>query len=245
MHFAIVDDEPGILKQVPALIRQFSPNVKIEADVFSSASAFLNAYAAQKYDALFLDIDLPDMDGFALAAHLRRQGDLIPIVYITARDDLMIQAFRYKALGFVRKQFLEGELPYALSTIMSELHKKDDMDDRIEITETRSEGGHTYRLCINSIMYIQNFRHNVTIHMCDGSAITVRSSLSYFSEHACFRYFAAISAGIIVNLALVELTKDAVCFSSGELLHISRRRISSVRAAYQEYIKEAMIRSQS
>lgn len=161
------------------------------------------------------------------------------------RSWTMNQAFRYKALGFVRKQFLEGELPYALSTIMSELHKKDDMDDRIEITETRSEGGHTYRLCVNSIMYIQNFRHNVTIHMCDGSAITVRSSLSYFSEHACFRYFAAISAGIIVNLALVELTRDAVCFSSGELLHISRRRISSVRAAYQEYIKEAMIRSQS
>ena len=139
MRLAVVDDEPGILKQIPVLIRQFSPDIKIETDTFSSSSEFLSAYTSQKYDALFLDIDMPDMNGFALAEHLRHQSDLVPIVYITARDDLMIQAFRYKALGFVRKQFIESELPYAISTIMNEIHKDDDM---IEVTETRSEGGH-------------------------------------------------------------------------------------------------------
>ena len=127
MRFAVVDDEPGILKQIPVLIRQFSPDIKIETDTFSSSSEFLSAYTNPKYDALFLDIDMPDMNGFALAEHLRHQSDLVPIVYITARDDLMIQAFRYKALGFVRKQFIDIELPYALSTIINEIHKDDDM----------------------------------------------------------------------------------------------------------------------
>lgn len=135
MRFAVVDDEPGILKQIPVLIRQFSPDIIIEADTFSNSSDFLNTYTNQNYDALFLDIDMPDINGFALAEHLRNQNDLIPIVYITAKDDLIIQAFRYKALGFVRKQFIEKELPYALSTIMNEIHKDDDM---IEVTETRS-----------------------------------------------------------------------------------------------------------
>lgn len=203
MRFAVVDDEPGILKQIPVLIRQFSPDIIIEADTFSNSSDFLNTYTNQNYDALFLDIDMPDINGFALAEHLRNQNDLIPIVYITAKDDLIIQAFRYKALGFVRKQFIEKELPYALSTIMNEIHKDDDM---IEVTETRSEGGHTYQLSINNIMYVQSFRHNVTIHMSDGNKITVRSSLSYFSEHKGFKHFIAISTGIIVNLSLVELT---------------------------------------
>ena len=238
MRFAVVDDEPGILKQIPVLIRQFSPDIKIETDTFSSSSEFLSAYTGQKYYALFLDIDMPDMNGFALAEHLRHQSDLVPIVYITARDDLMIQAFRYKALGFVRKQFIDIELPYALSTIMNEIHKDDDM---IEVTETRSEGGHTYRLCINDIMYIQSFRHNVTIHLSEGREITIRSSLSYFSEHEGFRHFVAISTGIIVNLSLVELTEDAVCFSNGEMLYISRRKIPSVRTAYLKYIGKVLI----
>lgn len=238
MRFAVVDDEPGILKQIPELIRQFSPNKKIEIDAFSSSSEFLSAYANQKYDALFLDIDMPDMNGFVLAEHLRHLGDLIPIVYITARDDLMIQAFRYKALGFVRKQFIESELPYALSTIINEIRKDDDM---IEVTETRAKGGHTYRLNVSMIMYIQSFRHNVAIHMSNGNEITVRSSLSYFSEHEGFRHFIAISTGIIVNLSLVELTEDAVCFSNGEILYISRRKIPSVRTAYLNYIRKVLI----
>ena len=121
---------------------------------------------------------------------------------------------------------------------MNEIHKDDDM---IEVTETRSEGGHTYQLSINNIMYVQSFRHNVTIHMSDGNKITVRSSLSYFSEHKGFRHFIAISTGIIVNLSLVELTKNAVCFSNGEMLYISRRKISSVRTAYLNYIKKVLI----
>ena len=238
MRFAVVDDELGILEQIPALIRRFSPNKRIEIDTFASSSDFLSVYPNQKYDALFLDIDMPDMDGFALAEHVRHQNDLVPIVYITARDDLMTQAFRYKASGFVRKQFIQDELPYALSTILNEIHQDDDM---IEVTETRSEGGHTYRLSINSITYIQSFRHNVTIHMSDGTEITVRSSLSYFSEHEGFRHFAAISAGIIVNLSLVELTEDAVCFSNGEMLYISRRKIPSVRTAYLNNIKKVLL----
>lgn len=238
MRFAVVDDEPGILKQIPMLIGQFSPNIKIDTDTFSSSSKFLSEYTKSKYDALFLDIDMPDMSGFSLAEHLRHAGDLVPIVYITARDDLIIQAFRYKALGFVRKQFVESELPYALSTIMNEIHKD---DDKIEVTETRSQGGRTYNISVNEIMYIENDRHNVTIHMTDKRNITVRSSLSYFTEHDSFKQFAAISSGIIVNLSLIELTEEAVRFSNGEILYISRRKIPSVRAAYLNYIKKVLI----
>lgn len=238
MHFAVVDDELGILKQIPILIRQFSSNIKIEVDTFSCSSDFLNEYAKKKYDVLFLDIDMPDMNGFALAEFLRHRNDLTPIVYITARDDLMIQAFRYKTLGFVRKQFIESELPYALSTIMNEIHKGNDI---IEVTETRSQGGRTYNISVNDIMYIENDHHNVKICMTDKRKIIVRSSLSYFAEHENFQHFIAISTGIIVNLSLIELAEDSVCLPNGEILYISRRKIPSVRAAYLNNMKKVLI----
>ena len=47
MRLAVVDDEPGILKQIPVLIRQFSHDIIIDADTFSSSSDFLNAYTDQ------------------------------------------------------------------------------------------------------------------------------------------------------------------------------------------------------
>ena len=238
MRFAIVDDEPGVLKQIPVLIRRILPDQHIEADTFESSSDFLGKYTQKKYDALFLDIDMPDMNGFDLAEHLRKKNDLVPIVYITARDDLMFQAFRYKALGFVRKQFIENELPYALSTIISELYVE---DDTIEVTEIRSQGGHVHQISVKEIMYLESEHHNVDIHLTDGKIITVRSAISYFSEHEKFQHFIAISNGILVNLSLIELTEDAVCFQNGEKLFITRRKIASVRAAYLNNMGKVLI----
>jgi DNA-binding LytR/AlgR family response regulator len=236
--FAVVDDEPGVLKQIPVLIRRILSDQHIETDIFENSSDFLGIYSHKKYDALFLDIDMPDMNGFDLVDHLRKKNDLVPVVYITARDDLMFQAFRYKVLGFVRKQFIENELPYALSTIISVLRTEDDM---IEVTEIRSKGGHMHQLSVKEIMYLKNDRHNVDIHLTDGKIITVRSSISYFTEHEKFQHFIAISNGILVNLSLIELTEDAVCFPNGEKLFIARRKLASVRIAYLNNMEKVLI----
>lgn len=239
MRFAVVDDEPGILKQIPALIKQFiSSDVSIETDCFQNPTEFLETYSERKFDALFLDIDMPTMNGFELAEHLRNQKDDVPIVYITARDDLIIHAFRYKALGFVRKQYIDNELPFAVSTIMTEIRKSNCM---IEVTETRSAGGRSHTISIQQIMYIESIRHNVTIYLTDGRQLAIRSSLTYYTEHEDFEQFVPINSGTIVNLALIELTKDKVRFQNGIELFISRRKIQSVREAYLNYMKKVLI----
>lgn len=237
MKFAIVDDEPVILKQIAELIQNILSNKNIIIDTYTNSYDFLNNYTNQ-YSALFLDIDMPNMNGFALTEQLRNHDDLVPIVYITAREDLIIQAFRYKTLGFVRKQFIENELPYAISTIMKELHIS---DESIEITELRSQGGHTYRIFIREIIYMENDRHNVIIHMADGRKIAIRSSLSYFTEQDLFKEFVEISKGIIVNLSLVEMVEDTICLPDGERLYISRRKIPFIRSAYLKSIKKVLI----
>lgn len=239
MRFAVVDDEPGILKQIPALIKQFiSSDVSIETDCFQNPTEFLETYSERKFDALFLDIDMPTMNGFELAEHLRNQKDDVPIVYITVRDDLIIHAFRYKALGFVRKQYIDNELPFAVSTIMTEIRKSNCM---IEVTETRSAGGRSHTISIQQIMYIESIRHNVTIYLTDGRQLAIRSSLTYYTEHEDFEQFVPINSGTIVNLALIELTKDKVRFQNGIELFISRRKIQSVREAYLNYMKKVLI----
>lgn len=238
MHFALVDDEPEILKEISDFIKQCLADDSIEIDCFFNAYDFLTSYALKKYDALFLDIDMPDINGFELAENLRYNNDNVPIIYITAREDLIIQAFRYKALGFVRKQFIENELPFALDSIYSEVRKK---TDKIEVTETRTNGGRSHILEINQIMFIESIRNNVRICLLGNKEVVVRSSLKYFSEHKGFEHFTAINSGTLVNLSLIELTKDKVRFSDGTELFISRRKLNDVREAYLNNIKKVLI----
>ena len=238
MHFAIVDDEDAVLCQIPAMICRLSKHTQIQCDCFSDAQSFLLKYASQKYDALFLDIDMPGINGFDLTQHLRDCGDLIPIVYITGRDDLIIHAFRYKALGFVRKQLLEKELSYALSTVFSELQKEEKL---ITVKTILSEGGGSETIRISEIAYLESSRHNISIHLLSNKVLTTRNLLSTYSEAPEFEHFVLISAGILVNLAHITLKADRIRFRNGEELLISRRRIKAVREAYLEFRKKVLI----
>jgi len=102
MRFAIVDDDKNMTFHITEILKKLLSNKKVEADVFTESSAFLNNYSKKKYSAFFLDIDMPEPNGFKLAEILRDNKSNIPIIYVTGRDELVINAFRYKPLGFVR-----------------------------------------------------------------------------------------------------------------------------------------------
>lgn len=238
MHFAIVDDEEAVQRQITAMIGKLSKHTQIQCDCFSDAQSFLLKYASQNYDALFLDIDMPEITGFDLTQHLRDCGDSIPIVYITGRDDLITHAFRYKALGFVRKQSLEIELSYALSTVLSELQKDDNL---ITVKKIISEGGGTETIRISEITYMEASRHNIIIHLLGDKKIIIRNLLSVYSDAPEFEHFVLISAGILVNLAHITLKTDKIVFRNGEELLISRRRIKAVREAYLVFRRKVLI----
>ena len=140
MRFAVVDDMEEVLKTIHNLIIQYTNDYEINVDCYASAGAFLDNYSTRNYDELFLDIDMPDISGFKIAEILHEHGYNIPIVYITGRDDLITNAFRYKPIGFVRKQHLETELEFAIDTIKSELNMA---TVYISVKEPRTFGGKT------------------------------------------------------------------------------------------------------
>ena len=125
IRIAIVDDEPVAIETIAVTFKQIQNdlNVTFQIDKFTSGKELLDALHVTAYDALFLDIDMPQDSGFAISAFLRENSNNIPIVYITNRDDLTQQAFQYKVLGFVRKNHLTDELPFAVECVLQEIRK--------------------------------------------------------------------------------------------------------------------------
>lgn len=238
MRFAVIDDDEAMLHSIPEHIRKSINNERLEIDCFLSSQAYLKHDPKIFYDALFLDIDMPEMNGFELAAFLRDNGENIPIVYITGRDDLIINAFRYKPIGFVRKLHFDTEMEFAISTIISELQI-----DRpaITMTEPKSYGGKTHIVYVADITYIENIKHYLSIHFISGRTITVRENISYYANHKDFKNFVYINAGTLVNLAHITVVNDTVIFKDKTILYISRRRVRSVLQAYLKYVRKVLI----
>jgi FixJ family two-component response regulator len=113
---SVVDDDESVRESLPDLLRQLG----FAAQAFSSAEAFLASEAVSETRCLILDITMPGMSGPDLQQELTRRRREIPIVFITAHEDVTIRP-RLLARGAVEclfKPFSETALLDALNAAL-------------------------------------------------------------------------------------------------------------------------------
>jgi FixJ family two-component response regulator len=113
---SVVDDDESIRESLPDLIKEFG----YAARAFSSAEEFLSSGAVDETSCLILDIAMPGMSGPELHQELKRRGEKIPIIFITAQKDERIRArvLEQGAAGFLLKPFGDAALLAAIKTAL-------------------------------------------------------------------------------------------------------------------------------
>jgi two-component system LytT family response regulator len=110
LRILVVDDEPVARKTIRLLARR-DPEVVVVAECGNGADA-IDAVHAYKPDLLFLDVQMPRMDGFDVVEIL---GDEAPvIVFVTAYDQYAIRAFEVHAVDYLLKPFTDERFERAL-----------------------------------------------------------------------------------------------------------------------------------
>ena len=101
LRVLLVEDDATVAEVIVALLRARGHHVVHAAHGLSA----LTEAAMAKYDLAMLDLDLPGMDGFALARHLRAQRFAAPLLAVTARADAEAEPHAREAGfdGFVRQ----------------------------------------------------------------------------------------------------------------------------------------------
>src|SRR6185436_16629875 len=86
---SVVDDDESVRESLPDLLREFG----FVARGFASAEEFLTSDCVDQTKCLILDIAMPVMTGPQLQQELKRRGQKIPIIFITAQRDETIRSF--------------------------------------------------------------------------------------------------------------------------------------------------------
>ncbi len=102
----IVDDDESVCRAVRRLVR----SVAMNAETFSSGQSFLDLLEAMpsfQPDCLILDVQMPDMNGLAVQELLAKSGKTVPVIFITAHDEVGMRekALAAGAVAFIRKPF--------------------------------------------------------------------------------------------------------------------------------------------
>jgi FixJ family two-component response regulator len=111
-----VDDDESVRESLPDLIREFGYGAR----AFSSAEEFLASGSIEESNCLILDVSMPAMSGPELHQELKRRGQRIPTIFITAQRDETIRAGVMKdgAAGFLLKPFSDTDLLAAIEAAL-------------------------------------------------------------------------------------------------------------------------------
>ncbi|MCO6498235.1 MAG: response regulator transcription factor [Chitinophagaceae bacterium] len=232
----IVDDELPSLQNLEHKIREFCPDLEIIATIQKPelAAQIINS---QKFDLLFLDIEMPRVNGFKLLESITdRQFD---IVFTTAYNHYAIDAIRISAFDYLLKPIDVSELQATINRLIEnrggntqqrlDVLKKSlsgtlSQEDRISINTT--EGIEFYQ--IKEIIYIESSSNYSRLHLENGKVLLVTRLLKEFDELLSPYSFFRVHHSYLINLnhlkKYVRGDGGQVVLSNGAILDVSRRR---------------------
>ena len=124
----VIDDDESICRSLRRLMKSMGHNVR----TFTSAKDFLNQGCQNMSGCLVLDVKMPGMGGLELQERLADCGSKMPIIFMSAHDDVSPreQGLKAGAIAFLKKPFedhvLIEKVNLALSRFVDENHKKTD-----------------------------------------------------------------------------------------------------------------------
>ncbi|MGH7555576.1 MAG: LytR/AlgR family response regulator transcription factor [Longimicrobiales bacterium] len=234
----IVDDEAPARRRLRTLLAR-EPGVTIVAECPDGPSA-VEAIRDLGPDLLFLDIQMPEMNGFDV---LRAIGiDAVPaVIFVTAYDQYALQAFEAHALDYLLKPFANARFHEALERVRRILGNDDDrtLRRRLEALLESTRAGYRTRIPIRTtervtflrpeeIDWIEGAGNYVRIHAGEEEHI-VRDTLKGIADRLDPATFLRIHHSHIVN---VDRVKELRPWSHGEYIVILRdgTRLTSSRS---------------
>jgi two-component system LytT family response regulator len=254
MRVVIVDDEPLARRGIRQLL---APHVDVEvageARNGREAVRMLNALAP---DLVFLDIQMPELDGFGVLRQLK-MTPLPIIIFVTAYDTFAVRAFESHALDYLVKPVHTARFEDALGRARERLRSQEAVDlsrrlSTLLATGALSEapeparrivigtGGSDLILDVAEIDWIEAEDYYAAVH-ARGRRHLVRESLASLETRLDRTRFVRVHRSAIVNLAqIVEIRAQAggdsaVVLRTGAQLPLSRRRREQVAEAIRRF----------
>jgi two-component system response regulator LytT len=216
-----VDDEPLALGLVCAFIEQ-TPFLKLVGR-YSNAVEALVGLQDQKVDLIFLDIQMPNLNGMELARVLDSRGGNKPrIIFTTAYNQFAIEGYRVDALDYLLKPFNYEEFLHASNKALGyfELVNRSINPATAVAAEPAEEEEYLFlkieyqlvRIALNEILYIEGLKDYVKIYLQDKEKpLLSLTSLKALEEKLPSKRFMRVHRSFIVSLNKINsITRNAL-----------------------------------
>ncbi len=230
LSIAICEDEALIRTIVAEQCERYLKNAGVEAETTEFENGEKLLACDRRFDLLFLDIEMPGMNGLDTAEKIRERDEDVRIIFLTSHAELMQRAFEVKAFRYLIKPLDESELSKSLADAVREKAavKKQIVDDR----------GREVAVAERQILYIESIGDATVVYTEKQGALISRHTLRHWEELLPGNEFVKIHRAFIVSLGHVESAdKAAVKMNSGSEIPLAKRKAAAFKATWINYIR--------
>lgn len=232
-RIAICDDDRTDAERIGTAITEYleTTGEQYSCQTFLSGKALeYEVEDGQTFDLLFLDIELGEEDGFALAEGLQGRLPAALLIFVSSYEKYVYDSFKLQPFRFLPKRCLEQMLPETLSAAMEELKRREEYFLLLE------NGQGVEKIPLENIVYIRQEGKYACVVKVDGSQSRMRRTLKSLAAELPEQLFLQIDRGYLCNVTKVTQVKnDKLTLATGEELYVSLARMRELKDKVMEY----------
>lgn len=174
----------------------------------------------REFDLVFMDIDLPGINGMEAAHLLRTYDEQTPIIFVTNLAQYAVHGYEVGALDFIVKPVTYLSFRMRMDRAMRTIRR----NDRRKLTLSTRDGIRV--LPLGDISYVEVNRHDLSYHLVgEQDPLVIYGSLRAFEDEVADGPFVRISNSCLVNMNHIRSTRgQAITLDDGAVLYFSRSR---------------------
>ena len=229
-YIAIIEDDINSMNLLNQYLKDYVANKNFEIQIFPfyTVSEFKKS-SFQKFDIIFMDIELPDGNGMSLAAELRKNNQYSMLIFVTNLAQYAINGYSVNAFDFVLKPINYYSFSMKMDSAFKHLeyHSKKELILKVYHNVKKVE--------VDSIKYIEINNHSLTFYTTS-ETIKITGSLKSIEKELSPRSFAMCNQCYLVNLKYVTEIKDYYVYLGEEKLLMSRPKKKTFLQAFNNYL---------
>ncbi len=229
MRIAVCDDEELFRIEFKTILDKVLVNSEYDIDTFSGGSSLYEAFLKNPFDLVFLDIEMPGIDGITLAKRLRAVSENVQIVFLTSHIEYALEGYEVNALRYLVKPVDMNKL----SEVLKYIQDKKNNSRQIMIKQE----GEDIVIDISDVIYIESLDKNVRIVTSESEYIT-RYNISDYEEELKNSGFFRSHRSYLISLSKVKkIVKNDVVMDGDISLPVSRSNVKALKEALYAYVE--------
>lgn len=219
-NIALVEDEPEAADVLASFVARYADEKGLELVVTRFGNAMDFEMTHQHFDLVFMDIQMPGINGMEAAQLMRTYDTETPIVFVTNLAQYAVKGYEVDALDFIVKPVTYFNFRMRMDKAMRRIRRNGSRSIAIGTRDGMRV------VALSDIEYVEVSKHDLSYHLVgEGEPFVVYGSLVAFEQEVEGGPFVRISNSCLVNMNRIRAVRGGeLVMHGGKVLYFSRSR---------------------